>query len=196
MITSQNVSSQSQVKFFFISQERYIPFSRYLSFCIFNHPMIYVSTWWALVAFLNMWYVVWFGTICTKNVKNAHRGVLVLVKLQALVFRNLSKIRRTGTKFQALFSLATCTSYSIISYIKISMFHFFEKAIKGRLKTVSVNYCQISLYCHFNKIVKGPGTSLQSLLKHWAKNMLEMFTIQHSSISPSFILIVFRIQKK
>ena len=41
MITSQNVSSEAQVKNFFISQKSYIPFSSYLSFCIFNHPIIY-----------------------------------------------------------------------------------------------------------------------------------------------------------
>ena len=40
-ITSQNVSFQEYVKNFFISQKSYVPFSRYSSFCIFNHPMIY-----------------------------------------------------------------------------------------------------------------------------------------------------------
>ena len=34
---------------------------------------------------LTMWCVAWFGPICTilKNVKNTHRGMLLLVKLQA-----------------------------------------------------------------------------------------------------------------
>ena len=40
-IASQNVSSEAQIKNFFISQKNYVPFSRYSSFCIFNHPMIY-----------------------------------------------------------------------------------------------------------------------------------------------------------
>ena len=52
-ITSQNVLSKAQIKNFFISQKSYVPFSRYSSFCIFNHPMIYqisdvtmsISTW-------------------------------------------------------------------------------------------------------------------------------------------------------
>ena len=47
-ITSQNVSSEAQVKNIFISYKSYIPvssksyvpFSRYSSFCIFVHPMI------------------------------------------------------------------------------------------------------------------------------------------------------------
>ena len=40
-ITSQNVSSEVQIKDFFISYKNYIPFSRYSSFCVFNHPVIY-----------------------------------------------------------------------------------------------------------------------------------------------------------
>ena len=36
-ITSQNVSSEAQVKNLFISWKGYVSFSRYSSFCIFNH---------------------------------------------------------------------------------------------------------------------------------------------------------------
>ena len=39
-MTSQNVSSEPQVKIFF-KFFRKVPFLRYFSFCIFNHPMIY-----------------------------------------------------------------------------------------------------------------------------------------------------------
>ena len=41
-ITSQNVSSEAQVKNFFISQESYAPFSRDSRFCIFNNSTIYL----------------------------------------------------------------------------------------------------------------------------------------------------------
>ena len=52
-ITFQNVSSEAQIKNFFISKKNYVPFLRYSSFYIFNHPMIYricdvtmnISTW-------------------------------------------------------------------------------------------------------------------------------------------------------
>ena len=52
-INSWNVPSKVQIKNFFISKKNYVPFSRYSSFCIFNHPMIYqicdvtmsISTW-------------------------------------------------------------------------------------------------------------------------------------------------------
>ena len=40
-ITSQNAPSEAQIKNFFHSKKNYVPFSRYSSFCIFNHPMIY-----------------------------------------------------------------------------------------------------------------------------------------------------------
>ena len=40
-ITSQNVSSEVQVKSLFILWKSYVTFSRCSSFCIINHPMIY-----------------------------------------------------------------------------------------------------------------------------------------------------------
>ena len=40
-IIYQNVSSESQVKNFFISWKSFVPFSIYSSFCNFKHPMIY-----------------------------------------------------------------------------------------------------------------------------------------------------------
>ena len=40
-LTSQDVSSEAQVKNFFILEKNYVLFSRYSSFCIFNHAMIY-----------------------------------------------------------------------------------------------------------------------------------------------------------
>ena len=67
-ITSQNVSSQAQIKNFFISQKDYVPFSRYSSFCTLNYPMIYricdvtmsISTWdevhfWIYLLNHNLW---------------------------------------------------------------------------------------------------------------------------------------------
>ena len=41
MTTSQNVSSEAQIKNFFILYKNYVSLSRYSSFCVFNHPMIY-----------------------------------------------------------------------------------------------------------------------------------------------------------
>ena len=40
-ITSENVSSEIKVKNSFISQQSYVPFSGYPSFCILNHYIVY-----------------------------------------------------------------------------------------------------------------------------------------------------------
>ena len=42
--------------------------------------------------------------------------------------------------FQVLFNLANCSNYSISNYVKIPVFHFFEKMNMGQLKMVDVNY--------------------------------------------------------
>ena len=69
---------------------------------------------------------------------------------------------KNEANFQVLFNLATSSNYSITSYVKIPVFHFFEKVNEGQLKISTIKNGQISLYCHFNKIIKGPGTSFHS----------------------------------
>ena len=44
---------------------------------------------------------------------------------------NFQESWRTGSKFQVLFNLATCSNYSITGYVKIPVFHFFVKMNKG-----------------------------------------------------------------
>ena len=41
LITSQNVSSEAQVKNFFVLYKGDVLFSRYSRFCFYNHAMIY-----------------------------------------------------------------------------------------------------------------------------------------------------------
>ena len=50
------------------------------------------------------------------------------------------KISKTGAKFQALFNLATCSNNSITNYVKIPVFHFFQKVNKGTIKNGRGNY--------------------------------------------------------
>ena len=107
-------------------------------------------------------------------------------------------IWRTGAKFQVLFNLATCSSHPIINYVKIPVFHFFfffflKRAFKND-KCQLLTMARSRDIANFNKIIKGYGTV--SSLQHWAKNMLKMFAMQHTSIWPNFISIVFKIQKK
>ena len=69
-----------------------------------------------------------------------------------------------GAKFQALFNLASCCNYSITNYVKIPVFHFYDKVNKGKLKwqMSTIKNGPVSLYCHFNKIIEGLGTIFQS----------------------------------
>ena len=46
--------------------------------------------------------------------------------------------------FQVLFNLVACSNYSITNYVKIPVFHFFEKVNKGYLKMVNANYLKWS----------------------------------------------------
>ena len=108
-------------------------------------------------------------------------------------------ISRTGAKFQVLFNLETCSSYSVTNYVKIPVCHFLEKVNKGHVKmeVSTIKNGQILLECHFNKIINliGPQTSFQSPAVS-QKNTLQMFVRQHTSIWPNFILVVLRIEKK
>ena len=58
----------------------------------------------------------------------------------------------------------------------------------------TIKNAQMSLYFDFNKIIKGPATSLHSPVL--SQKHVEMFLIQHTTISPNYILVVLRIQKK
>ena len=66
MITSQIVPSEAQIKNFFISKKNYVPFWRYSSFCIFNHPMIYkiCDVTMSIIIWDNMhfWIIFWTTT--------------------------------------------------------------------------------------------------------------------------------------
>ena len=44
------------------------------------------------------------------------------------------------TKYQVLYNLETCYNYSVTNYVKVPVFHFFEKVNNGHLKIVSANY--------------------------------------------------------
>ena len=45
-----------------------------------------------------------------------------------------------GANFQVLFNLATCSNYAITNYVKIPVFHLFEKVNKSYLKMVNISH--------------------------------------------------------
>ena len=120
-ITSQNVSSEGQIKI------------------IFNHPMIYricdvtmsISTWdqvhfWVYLLNYNSWsYQTW--PIDRYKQRQEFSEIFWI-------------IWRTGVRFQVLFHSGTCPNYSITNYVKIPGFYFFEKMSKGQLKMVNANH--------------------------------------------------------
>ena len=137
--TSQNVPSEAQIRNFFISKKNYVPFSRYSSFRIFNHPMIYqirevtmtISTWdnlhfWIYLLNHNSW------SHQTWSVDRYKQWQWFSVILWTTW--------RTGARFQVLCNLATFRNYSQTKYVKIPVFSFFENVNKGQLKIVYVNH--------------------------------------------------------
>ena len=57
-----------------------------------------------------------------------------------MIFMDLLNNFKVRVKSQVLFNLATSSNYSITSYVKILVFHFFEKVNKGQLKLVNASY--------------------------------------------------------
>ena len=116
-----------------------VPFSRYSSLCIFNHLMIYqicdfimsISTWDRL----HFWIYLLHHTSLSHHTRPTDR-----YKQRQYFSGIFSTIWRTGTKLQVLFNLATCSNYSITTWVKIPVFHIFEKLNKGQLIMVNVNY--------------------------------------------------------
>ena len=130
---------EAQVKNFFVSWKSYVPISRYSSFFIFNHPMIYqicnvmmsISTWDRK----HFWIYLLNHNSLTHQTSSIHRCK------QGQYFSEIFwMICRTGAKFQIFFNLVTCSSYSVTTYVKFSVFHFFERVNKGELKMVNINY--------------------------------------------------------
>ena len=166
---------------FFILLKSYVPFSRYLSFCIFSHRMIYqicevmmsISTWDRVYFWIYLW---------NHNSLSHHTWPTDRYEQGQHFWGTFWTIWKTGANFQVLFNLATRPNYSITSYVKIPVFQFFEKLNKGMS---AIKNGQLLLYFGFNKIIKEPWTSFQS--QYWAKNVLEMFFIQYTSIWPNFI---------
>ena len=124
MITSQNVVFETQVKRFFVSQKSYVPFSRYSSFCIFDHPIIYqicdvmmsISTWDRMHSNIS------FEPQLTHQTWSIDRYKL------GQYFREMFwTIWRTGDKFRSLLNLATYSNYSRTDYVKFPVFHLFLK---------------------------------------------------------------------
>ena len=92
-------------------------------------------TWWVLVHKTHFWIYL------MKHNSLSHQTWPTERYYQGQYFLGFFRtIWRTGAKFQVLFNLATCSSYSITNYVNIPVFHFFGKVNKAQLKMVNVEY--------------------------------------------------------
>ena len=115
-ITSQNVLSEAQVKNIFILWKYYAPFSRYSSFCIFNHRMIYQICY---IICISTWDRVHFWVYLLNHNPISHHTWPTDRYKQGQYFSAIFRTIRTGAKFQVLSNLANCFKYSTTSYVKI-----------------------------------------------------------------------------
>ena len=117
---------------------KYDLFSRYSRLCIFNHLMIYQIS--DVMMSISIWCRVHFWIYTLKHNSLTHQTWSVNRYKQGEYFSQIFwTIWRTGAKFQTLFSLVTCSNYSITYFNKFPVFHFSERVNKGELKVVNVN---------------------------------------------------------
>ena len=132
-IASQNVLSETQVKRFFVSKKIYVLFSRYSSFCIFDHPMIYQIC--DIMMSISTWDRMHFQIYLLNHTSLTHQTWSIdRYKLGQYFSEMFSTIWRTGDKFQSPLNLATCYNYSRTNYIKFPVFHFMKVWIRENYK--------------------------------------------------------------
>ena len=126
------MSSKAQIKISFISERSSVPLSRYSSLRICNHSIIYQI--YDVMMSISLWDRVNFWTYVLNHNSLSHQTWPIDRYKQGQQFSEIFQTSwRPGAKFQVLFNSATCSNYSITSYFKISVFHFFEKVTKGHL---------------------------------------------------------------
>ena len=105
---------------------------------------VFLTILW-FTKFVTSWWVLVYEAGCIFEPQLINPSNLVNRYKEGQYFSGISwTIWRTGDKFQALFSLATCSSYSITNYVKFPVFHFFEKENKEELKMVNINFWKLT----------------------------------------------------
>ena len=129
------MSTEAQVKNFFISKENYVSFSRYSSFDIFNHPMIYqiCNVMMSISIYMRQ------GNLLNHYPLSQRAWPIHRYKHGQQFSGIFWIIWRIGAKFQILLNLATWSNYSITNYVKNPVFYFFEKMNKRQSKMLNIN---------------------------------------------------------
>ena len=139
-ITSQDVPSEVQVKIFFLfHRKKYIPFSRYSIFCIFNHPMI--NQICDLMMTISTWDRKYFWIyLLNHNSLTYQTSSIDRCKHGQYFCEIFWTSWRTGPKSHDLLNVAASSNYSKTNYFKFPVFQFFESLSKWGLKMNNINY--------------------------------------------------------
>ena len=108
-------------------------------FLFYNYTMIYQI--FDVMISISIWGRLHFWVYCLNyNSLTLQTWSIDRYKQGEYFSEILWTIWRTGANFQAFFNLATCSNYSVTSYVKFLVFHYFERVNKGESNVVNMNY--------------------------------------------------------
>ena len=96
-----------------------------------------VTSWWVLVLETGYIFEYIFRTTTHCITK---LGQLIYISKGNNFQESFGQFGGLGLSPRPFFNLATCSNYSITNYVKITVFHFFEKVNKWHFKMSNINY--------------------------------------------------------
>ena len=140
-IAFQNVSSEAQIQKIFVLWKSYFPFSRYSSFCISNHPMIY-QICDVMMSISTSGTVHFWIYLLNHNLLSHQTQPVDRYKKAQYLSEIFWTIWNTRAKLPVVFNVVTCSNYSIKNYVKLPVCFFvclfFERVNKRELKMVNI----------------------------------------------------------
>ena len=117
-----------RLRIFLFHRKVYVSFSRYSSFCVFKHPMIYKICYNIMMSIISCDRVHFWIHLLNRNLLSHGTRPINRCKLGQRFSGIFWIIWRTGAKFQVLFNLRICSNYSVTNYVKIPQcFIFWER---------------------------------------------------------------------
>ena len=126
-----------RLRIFFISKRSYVPFSRYSSYCIFNHPTIYPT---CDVMSISTWDRVHFWIYLLNHNPLSYQTLLIDRCKQGQKFQeSLEQFRGQGLSSRS-FSISNLLQLLKYQLCQDSSVSFFWKLNKVQLKIANVSY--------------------------------------------------------
>ena len=110
----------------FLFDKKIVPFSKYSSFCILNHPMFY-QIFDVMMSIITRDMVHFYIYLLNHNSLTHQTWSIDRCKQGQYFSEIFWAIQKTGAKVQAFFNLATCSNYLRTNYIRFPVLHFFER---------------------------------------------------------------------